>query len=343
MLLHTNCLPTELDKPANQSVIAATFLGCDDVPLTPDTKLAKCSDIPAAQTLTLVGQTLSISGGNSVALPAGADDQQLSISGNVISLTDGGSVTLPTSVAPIPQVLGIAGNTISLSGGGGSVTLPAAATATITTQEEGTNVSTAVTTLNAVGPNVTMTGTGATATITVNVAPVVATGVPATGPAAAPANLNVRNLAVSTLDEVWEYLPTIGWKPVADLYTTEVLKSTPTPTPIGAWTPAVSVVAPRSGTVVITTVATVAPANFYSMSSSGIRVDGIVKSYDNNDVAGTTGSAFGSPPSISYQGTNSATAWSGRVAAGDLIELVGLTVSDTGSINNPILTVTYTA
>jgi hypothetical protein len=58
--------------------------------------IAQCTPATGSpQTLTLVGQTLTLSGGGgSVTIPD-LDTQDLSISGNVISLTNGGSVTLP--------------------------------------------------------------------------------------------------------------------------------------------------------------------------------------------------------------------------------------------------------
>ena len=80
-----------------------------------------------AQTLSLSGNSLSISGGNSVTInPNDADSdstnefQTLSISGNTISLSDnGGSVTVPDKDE---QTLTLSGNTLSISGGN-SVTL----------------------------------------------------------------------------------------------------------------------------------------------------------------------------------------------------------------------------
>lgn len=101
-----------------------------------------------AQTLILSGQTLSISGGNSVTLPpdTDTDNQALSISGNTLSLQRGGSVTLPTyptytagtginiSVGNVisstvtdtdDQTLSITGQTLTISEGN-SITLPSA-------------------------------------------------------------------------------------------------------------------------------------------------------------------------------------------------------------------------
>jgi len=46
------------------------------------------------QTISLVGNNLTITNGNTVTFPATTDSQTLSISGNNLSLTNGGSVDL---------------------------------------------------------------------------------------------------------------------------------------------------------------------------------------------------------------------------------------------------------
>jgi hypothetical protein len=81
-------------------------------------------DIPVNtdnQTLTLIGQELSIDGGNSVTLPENTDNQSLSLSGNTLSLTNGGSVVLPENTDN--QTLTLIGQELSIDGGN-SVTLP---------------------------------------------------------------------------------------------------------------------------------------------------------------------------------------------------------------------------
>lgn len=72
------------------------------------------------QTLGISGNTLSISGGNSITLPNQL--QTLSNSGNTISISGGNSITLPESDN---QTLSVSGTTLSISGGN-SVTLPSA-------------------------------------------------------------------------------------------------------------------------------------------------------------------------------------------------------------------------
>jgi hypothetical protein len=126
MLLHKECLPTQLGQPAEQVVIAATFKDCNGDPLTPDAQLAKCSDIPAAaapQQLSIAGNVVSLTNGGSVTLPAGTDAQTLSISGQTLTIAGGNSVTLPAGAAQVPQVLSLYNDVLTLSNGGGSVTL----------------------------------------------------------------------------------------------------------------------------------------------------------------------------------------------------------------------------
>jgi hypothetical protein len=105
------------------------------------------------QSLSLAGNTLSISNGNSVTLPTynytpqllsqsentitlsngggsftlptfnDTDAQSLALNGNTLSISNGNSVTLPTFNST-PQLLSQSENTITLSNGGGSFTLP---------------------------------------------------------------------------------------------------------------------------------------------------------------------------------------------------------------------------
>ena len=121
------------------------------------------------QSLSLTGNLLSISNGNSVTLPSydytpqilsqsentitlsngggsftlptfnDTDAQSLALNGNTLSISNGNSVTLPTYV-DTPQTLSQTGNTVTLSNGGGSFTMP----------------NTSVT----AGTNVTVTGSG---------------------------------------------------------------------------------------------------------------------------------------------------------------------------------------
>ncbi|MBL7828451.1 MAG: tail fiber domain-containing protein [Saprospiraceae bacterium] len=79
------------------------------------------------QTLSLSGNQLSISNGNSVTVDGSATNeiQNISIAGNVISLSNGGgSITLPPSTGTDAQSLSISGNQLSISNGN-TVSLPA--------------------------------------------------------------------------------------------------------------------------------------------------------------------------------------------------------------------------
>lgn len=81
------------------------------------------------QSLSLTGNSLSISNGNSIALPVSPDNQTLTLSGSTLSISNGNSVTLNINDADSSssnelQTLSINGNIISLSSNGGSITLP---------------------------------------------------------------------------------------------------------------------------------------------------------------------------------------------------------------------------
>lgn len=79
----------------------------------------------ATQNLSISGQTLSISGGNSITLPD-KDQQTLSSSGQTICISNGNCVTLPEYDN---QTLSISGQTLFISNGN-SVTLPSASVTT---------------------------------------------------------------------------------------------------------------------------------------------------------------------------------------------------------------------
>lgn len=49
-----------------------------------------------AQSLSLIGNNLSISNGNTVVLPTYTDAQSLTINGNTLSISNGNAITLPT-------------------------------------------------------------------------------------------------------------------------------------------------------------------------------------------------------------------------------------------------------
>lgn len=82
-----------------------------------------------SQSLSISGSNLSISGGNTVALPTGTDSQNLSISGSNLSISGGNTVALPTGTDS--QNLSISGSTLTISGGN-SVTLPSSGSYTFT-------------------------------------------------------------------------------------------------------------------------------------------------------------------------------------------------------------------
>lgn len=116
-ILHSQCLCAEITaKPTGAPAVAGTLLLGNDCQFH---ALPAFPAAPAAQALTLVGQTLVLSGGGgSVTLPD-LDTQDLSIVGNVISLTGGGSVTLPVApVADGSETKLTAGTNVTVSGAG---------------------------------------------------------------------------------------------------------------------------------------------------------------------------------------------------------------------------------
>lgn len=153
-----------------------------------------------AQSLTLNGNTLSISNGNSVVLPTyvdvpqtisqsentitlsngggsftlptftDTDGQSLTLTGNTLSISNGNSVVLPT-YTDVPQTISQTGNVISLSNGGGSFTLPTFTQVPQTISQSGNTVTLSngggsfsfPTTSVVAGTNVTVTVTGSTA------------------------------------------------------------------------------------------------------------------------------------------------------------------------------------
>jgi hypothetical protein len=82
------------------------------------------TDIP--QTITQTGNVVTLSnGGGSFSLPTytDTDAQSLSLVGNNLSISNGNSVVLPT-YTDVPQTISQTGNVVTLSNGGGSFNLP---------------------------------------------------------------------------------------------------------------------------------------------------------------------------------------------------------------------------
>ena len=88
--------------------------------------LPNYTDVP--QTISQSGSTITLSnGGGSFTLPTftdvDTDAQSLTLTGNNLSISNGNTVVLPT-YTDVPQTLNQSGNTVTLSNGGGTFTLP---------------------------------------------------------------------------------------------------------------------------------------------------------------------------------------------------------------------------
>ncbi|MCF6132828.1 beta strand repeat-containing protein [Flavobacterium wongokense] len=156
------------------SIVLPTFNDTDSQSLTLAGNVLTISNgnsvtLPS-QTLTQTGNTVSLSNnGGSFTLPTFTDNdgQSLALAGNVLSISNGNSVTLP---ANIPQTLSQTGNTVTLSQGGGSFTLPTQTPQTLSqtgntiTLSNGGGSFTMPTTSVVAGTNVTVTGNGSAAT-----------------------------------------------------------------------------------------------------------------------------------------------------------------------------------
>ena len=106
-------------------IVSGSIVGTDDQNLT-------------SATLSGTNLTVAIEGGSPVSVDlatlqdgTGTDSQTLSLSGNTLSISGGNNVTLTDNVNDADsdatneiQALSISGNTLSLSNGGGNVTIP---------------------------------------------------------------------------------------------------------------------------------------------------------------------------------------------------------------------------
>lgn len=164
-------------NPANELNSSATLVGSTlnitDAGGTISVSLAALGNDADAnptneiQTLSLVGNNLTISSGNTVALPANTDGQTLSLVGSNLTISGGNSVTLPAdsdgqTLTLVGSNLTISGgNTVTLGGGTDSQTLTLVGSDlsisngnTITLPSGGTDSQT----LSIIGNNITISG-----------------------------------------------------------------------------------------------------------------------------------------------------------------------------------------
>jgi hypothetical protein len=256
--------------------------------------------VAAVPALSIAGDQLTITGGNTVTLPD-SDAQALSISGNVISLTNGGSVTLPTTAAPAAQTLSISGQNLTISGGN-TVVLPAGAATVFATPAEtvaGTATALAVNPADLYAREniAAQTGLG-----------LVLSAIPAPTASQSPWGVN-------TLGETLHYAPGTGWQIVSKLHgETQSLGSNLTPA-MGVITDILSFTMPRDGFVTFA-VSQQAIGNFF-LNANYILKNGILFSR-----IGSTGSNA-DPSNWTDAGDISGAATRVAVVAGDVFTLAG--------------------
>jgi len=112
-----------------------------------------------SQTLTLVGSDLTISGGNTVTLGGGTDSQTLTLVGQDLTILNGNTITLPVGGGSDSQTLTFVGNNLTITGGN---------TVDLTSLEDDAdaNPTNEIQTLSLVGGDLTISG-GNTVTIPV--------------------------------------------------------------------------------------------------------------------------------------------------------------------------------
>jgi len=214
--------------------------GCDGAPFNFAAKrVAACTDLPnfaAGTNTTLTGTgTAADPYKYNAAAGAVADGSETKVQAGPVATNPGGATVTGTGTTASPYVINV----------------PAAAPATpLTIQDEGASLATAPDTINFTGPRVQASGNGATKTVAVWGGEPPTTGVPATGPAAAP-TFGQPLWATSTLGEQWHFIDGLGWRPLANLYGQAIARATDVPVPAGTLTTLNSFVAPRAGRMLV--------------------------------------------------------------------------------------------
>lgn len=176
--------------------------------------------------------------------------------------------------------------------------------------DEGNVLATRVANINFVGPRVQASGTGLAKTVTVWGGEAATAAAPATGPTGTPA-FGAPLYQVSSIGELWHFIPGVGWRPIADYAQLETTNFG-IAVPANAFTTVAQIVAPRAGKAIITAAVGVdvsgTPSTVTQLTSA-IRINGFTFSQDNSTTVGN-GSAT----------NNGSLALSVVVQAGDIFE-----------------------
>jgi hypothetical protein len=91
-------------------------LGSQQLVSVPYALYAQTSGSSVSPSLTINGNNLSISNGNTVMLPGGTDSQSLTLNSNSLSISNGNTVVLPSGGVPTASVTGSGAATVTTSG-----------------------------------------------------------------------------------------------------------------------------------------------------------------------------------------------------------------------------------
>jgi hypothetical protein len=348
------------------NVLSLTNGGSITLPAAPALDCADVIDCVTAQPVgpAAVPGTTQVLGSDGLfhLLPVGVtdnDNQTLSISGNIITIAGGNSITLPAAVAPTPQTLSVSGQTLTLSGGGGSVTLPDLDTQDLSlvgnvlslTNGGSVTLPAGATQDPYATPAQTVAGTATN--LIVNPADLVArenipaqTGVSNDVTAIPAPTASQSPWAVNLLGETLHYAPGIGWRVVANHYSTSATTPNQTPIPTPGTYFGTAVTCPRAGRVLVTGYVYVETYNtaggVFCSLSAGLAKNGTMSTAENSTNIGPQGATTNNGTAQTHAESSSNTSPSAvyNVLAGDIIQPAAI-VSNGAGIFQGFIDVTY--